>query len=202
MKKVLIIILVAMVFTLPACERNNQKKETNVNGLPKEEQQSENLSSNSEGITETSKTENTNNDKEIQIKSNEIKQQEVANKASDTKIELPILDEINKNIMVGTAGSSLKAVSVVVKLLDWGTTTGLDPQEIKKATVEWLSNKGNDEQVEFAEKMELVDSVYKELLGDGAKDLLSSAGCEDAGYPWSDTLVESIEAIMEAVGLR
>lgn len=119
-----------------------------------------------------------------------------------TTLTLPILDEINENTQVGTAGSTLKAVPEAVGLLDWGVGTGLDPEEIRQATVAWLSEKGNDEQTEFREKLELVDQVYQKLLGDNAEDLLSDAGCEDAAYPWSDAPVESIEAIMEAAGLR
>lgn len=121
---------------------------------------------------------------------------------SNSTPELPILDEISQNTTVGTAGSSLTAVQSAAKLLDWGCATGLDPEEIKAATVAWLSDKGNDEQVEFAAKMESVDEAYHNLLGEGAEDLLAAAGCEDSAYPWSSTPVEPVEAIMEAVGLR
>ena len=114
----------------------------------------------------------------------------------------PILDEIAKNVQVGTAGSFMTAVQAAVKLLDWGTATGLDTEEIKSATVAWMMDKGNDEQVAFAEKMALVDEAYQKLLGEDAEELLTSAGCEDAAYPWSDGPVESIETVMEAIGLR
>ena len=95
-----------------------------------------------------------------------------------------------------------EVLEAAVKLLDWGTTTGLDTEEIKGATVAWMMDKGNDEQVAFAEKMALVDEAYQKLLGEDAEELLTSAGCEDAAYPWSDSPVESIEAVMEAIGLR
>ena len=84
----------------------------------------------------------------------------------ENALQLPILDEIDQNTLVGTAGSSLTAVQSAVKLLDWGIATGLDPEEIKAATVEWLSDKGNDEQAAFAEKLESVDYAYQKLLGD------------------------------------
>ena len=129
-------------------------------------------------------------------------QQDVAGEQSDSSLQLPILDEINQNTAVGTAGAYLTAVQSAVKLLDWGTATGLDAEEIKEATVAWMADKGNDEQAAFAEKLTEVDEAYKQLLEDGAEELLISAGCEDAAYPWSDAPVESIEAIMEAVGLR
>ena len=96
----------------------------------------------------------------------------------------------------------MTAVQAAVKLLDWGTNTGLDPAEIREATVNWLMDKGNDEQVAFSDKLTLVDDAYQKLLGDGAEDLLSSVGLEDIEHNWGNQPVESIEAIMDAVGLR
>ena len=117
-------------------------------------------------------------------------------------LELPILDEINQTVSVGTAGSYMTAVQAAVKLLDWGTNTGLDPSEIREAAVNWLMDKGNDEQVAFSDKLALVDDAYQKLLDDGAEDLLSSAGLEDIEHNWGKQPVASIEAIMDAVGLR
>lgn len=140
---------------------------------------------------------------QIELQQFERKQTDGDNE-SDSSIQMPILDEINQNTSVGTAGAYMTAVQSAVKLLDWGTTTGLDPQEIKEATVAWLSDKGNDEQIAFSEKLAAVDETYRKLIGEkaDAMELLESAGCGDAAYPWSDAPVESIEAIMEAVGLR
>lgn len=117
-------------------------------------------------------------------------------------LELPILDEINQTVSVGTAGSYMTAVQAAAKLLDWGTNTGLDPAEIRVATINWLMDKGNDEQVAFSDKLALVDDAYQKLLDDGAEDLLSSAGLENIERNWGNQPVESIEAIMDAVGLR
>ena len=64
-------------------------------------------------------------------------------------LELPILDEINQTVSIGTTGSYMTAVQAAAKLLDWGTNTGLDPAEIREAAVNWLMDKGNDEQVAF-----------------------------------------------------
>lgn len=117
-------------------------------------------------------------------------------------VDLPILDEIDQNVQVGTSGSYMTAVQAAAKLLDWGVDTGLDPEEIRTAAAAWLGNMGNDDQTAFAEKLALVDNAYQSLLKDGAEDLLSSAGCTDTAYPWSTEPVESIEAIMDAAGLR
>lgn len=73
--------------------------------------------------------------------------------------------------------------------------------EIKKETINWLSDKGNSDQVEFSNKLASVYESYNKLLGSDAKQLLESAGCTDAAYPWSDSPVETIEAIAEVVQL-
>ena len=44
-----------------------------------------------------------------------------------SELKLPILDDIDQNITVGTTGSFMAAVQSAVKLLDWGINTGLDP---------------------------------------------------------------------------
>lgn len=112
-----------------------------------------------------------------------------------------VLDEINTDIQPGTAGNGLISVKVAADLLDWGVGTTMGIDEIKAETVSWLSDKGNSEQVEFSNKFALVYDAYQRLLSSDAMDLLEQAGCEDAAYPWSDSPVETIEAITEVVQL-
>lgn len=192
MKKILLTVLaVIMMGALTACGQNGQIEET------KETVQEEGT----EQITEDAAMDLESEPEETQV----VLEEEEAGNDSEALEEdsgFPILDEIAKNVQVGTAGSFMTAVQAAVKLLDWGTATGLDTEEIKSATVAWMMDKGNDEQVAFAEKMALVDEAYQKLLGEDAEELLTSAGCEDAAYPWSDGPVESIEAVMEAIGLR
>lgn len=59
-------------------------------------------------------------------------------------LTLPILDEIDTSVTVGTSGSSLLAVQAAAKLLDWGENTGLDADEISDAASTWLAAKNND----------------------------------------------------------
>ncbi|MCI2046858.1 MAG: hypothetical protein LKJ90_03990 [Faecalibacterium sp.] len=113
-----------------------------------------------------------------------------------------LLDEINQNVATETPGSHMAAVPIAVKLLNWGVGTEMTTEEIHNTVVAYMMPKGNDELVAFSEKMSIVDQIYQKLLGADAQDLLSSAGCEDAAYPWSDAPIETIEAIMNAVGLR
>ena len=116
-------------------------------------------------------------------------------------LTLPILDEIDRNVTIGTAGSSLLAVQEAVKLLDWGVNTGLGADEISDAASTWLAARNNDLTV-CLKKLELVDEAYRKLLTGEARELLDSAGCEGVEVTWGSDPVEPVEAIMQAAGLR
>lgn len=116
-------------------------------------------------------------------------------------LTLPILDEIDRNVTIGTAGSSLLAVQEAAKLLDWGVNTGLGADEVSDAASTWLASKNND-LTDCLKKLELVDEAYRKLLTGEARELLDSAGCEDVEITWGSNPVEPVEAIMQAAGLR
>lgn len=116
-------------------------------------------------------------------------------------LTLPILDEIDADVLVGTAGSSLSAVQAAVKLLRWGMDTGLGADEISEAASTWLAGK-NDDLTDCLQKLTLVDDAYQELLTDNARDLLDSAGCADVDITWGSEPVAAVEAVMQAAGLR
>ena len=116
-------------------------------------------------------------------------------------LTLPILDEINETVTVGTSGSSLSAVQAAVKLLDWGVNTGLGTDEISDAASTWLAAKNND-LTDCLQKLELVDDAYRKLLTDETQELLDSAGCKDVKNTWGSEPVEPVEAIMQSAGLR
>ena len=116
-------------------------------------------------------------------------------------LTLPILDEIDQNVTIGTSGSSLLAVQAAAKLLDWGENTGLGADEISDAASTWLAAKNND-LTDCLKKLALVDNAYQKLLTDEARELLDSAGCEDVEITWGSNPVEPVEAIMQTAGLR
>ena len=116
-------------------------------------------------------------------------------------LTLPILDEIDRNVTIGTAGSSLLAVQEAAKLLDWGVNTGLGADEVSDAASTWLAARNND-LTDCLKKLELVDEAYRKLLTGEARELLDSAGCEDVEITWGSDPVEPVEAIMQAAGLR
>ena len=112
-----------------------------------------------------------------------------------------MLDSINENTQVGTAGSSLRAVQSAAMLMDWCAQTGLDAEQVRAAAVEWLSPMGNDAQAEFAMKLELVDTMCLELIHKDGSSLLQDAGYESSAYPWDDAAYEKYTAVLEAVGI-
>ena len=116
-------------------------------------------------------------------------------------LTLPILDEIDASVTVGTSGSSLSAVQAAVKLLDWGVNTGLGADEIGGAASTWLAAKSND-LTDHLQKLALVDDAYRKLLTDEARELLDSTGCEKVEITWGSDPVEPVEAIMQTAGLR
>ena len=111
------------------------------------------------------------------------------------KLSLPVLDEIDSKVQIGTSGSSLIAVQAAVKLLEWGEHTGLDPEEIREAASAWISEQTDSD-------MEMVDDAYQRLLKEDARELLDTAGCADTEIFWGSEPVEPVEAIMQAAGLR
>ena len=153
-------------------------------------------------------TESEGNSEQATVKGNNTEQTETKkqNQSQTTKpsyTELRgVLDEINTDIHPGSAGNGLNSVKVAAHLLNWGVGTSMSIDEIKKETVSWLSDKEKSEQVEFSNKLASVYDAYQKLLGPDAKNLLEQAGCDDAAYPWSDSPVETIEAIIEVVQLH
>lgn len=116
-------------------------------------------------------------------------------------LTLPILEEIDANVTIGTSGSSLSAVRAAAGLLDWGVNTGLGTDEINDAASTWLAAR-NDNLTDCLHKLELVDDAYQRLLTDDARELLDSAGCAEVEITWGSEPVEPVEAIMQAAGLR
>ena len=181
----LLIAVLAMTGTLCACERQSTGVMKTTGG--KEQTVNEKvIDNNAEQIVGNA---NENSEPES-VKSNK----------ESAEIELTnILDEINTDIQPGTAGTYVNAVRVASHLLNWGVGTSMGTEEIKSQVLAWLSEKGNDEQVAFSQKLSNVYNAYQELLGLDDEELLVSAGGDMTGYPWSDSPVETIEVIIDVV---
>lgn len=147
--------------------------------------------------TEQTNSEESNTEKQSTAETSKSQQTK-----KESYVELDnVLDEINTEINPGTAGSGMNSIKVAAHLLNWGVGTSMTTDEIKKETISWLSDMGNSDQVEFSNKLALVYEAYNKLLSSDAEQLLESAGCTDAAYPWSDSPIETIEAIIDVVQL-
>ena len=113
-----------------------------------------------------------------------------------------ILDEIDQNMPIGTAGSSLIAVQEAVKMLEWGANTGLGADEIEAAARAWLDVYGGVGPADFIDRLSLVYDAYCQLLTGSAQSLLETAGCADADISRIGEAAAPIEAILRAAGLR
>ena len=185
----LLIAVLTMAGTLCACERQST-------GVMKTTGDKEQTVSEKEKVID-------NNVEQIVGNANENSEPEsVKSNKESAEIELTnILDEINTDIQPGTAGTYMNSVRVASHLLNWGVGTSMGTEEIKSQVLAWLSEKGNDEQVAFSQKLSNVYNAYQELLGSDDEELLVSAGGDMTGYPWSDSPVENIEAIIDVVQL-
>jgi hypothetical protein len=187
--KLFLMIMVVMVCSLTACGQQENGSMTNTGNSTEQVVTSED---NSELATAED-----NNREQTETK----KQNQLQDVKPSYKEFRGVLDEIDSNIQLGTAGNGMNSIKTAAHLLNWGVGTSMTTDEIKKETVSWLSDKGNSEQVEFSNKLASVYDAYQKLLGPDAKELLEQAGCDDAAYPWSDAPVETIEAIVEVVQL-
>ena len=57
-------------------------------------------------------------------------------------------------------------------------------------------------QTEFAQKLELVDTMCLELIHKDGTSLLESAGYTSSSYPWDEAAYEKYTAVLEAVGVE
>ena len=146
----LLIAVLAMAGTLCACERQST-------GVMKTTGGKEQTVSEKEKVID-------NNVEQIVGNANEnIEPEPVRTNKESAEIELTnILDEINTDIQPGTYMNSVRVAS---HLLNWGVGTSMTTDEIKKETINWLSDMGNSDQVEFSNKLALVYEAYNKLLG-------------------------------------
>lgn len=108
-----------------------------------------------------------------------------------------VLDEIMENIRPGTAGSTLSSVRTAAKLVKWASTTKMTKEEAASAVTQWLKTQSPELQQLFREKLTHVAESYGEILKDGAKDLLETAGVEDDLSNLGSRLKDLVETILE-----
>ena len=112
----------------------------------------------------------------------------------------PLLDEVRERVHPGTAGCSLTAAQMAVKLMNWAADSGVTETAARQVAAQWMLPLDNEEAAAFAGQMELVDTACRELTGEHGEDLLSSIGLTAADCCWGDAVPAAVDAILSAVG--
>ena len=112
-----------------------------------------------------------------------------------------LMADFKDKVQVGTAGSSLKAAEQAVRLINWGISTQMTDEEISKTVGEYLAGLNSDQKESYLLQMNLLDSMYQQLLTPGQEGFLESAGCAGSGYPWGNEPIPAVEAFFEATGV-
>jgi hypothetical protein len=116
-----------------------------------------------------------------------------------------LLGELRENVSIATAGSSLRAAAMAARLLDWAEGAELTDEEILAALAPWLGELDDGVPADFLEQLAAVDGAIQsleEMDEARARGLLTDAGCEDCGYPWSAHARQLAERIMVLAGVR
>ncbi len=110
---------------------------------------------------------------------------------------LPILEEIDADITVGTAGFSRQVQRSAMKLMEWGRNNNIGTDKINDAAITWLAAHGEN-LTGYLKKIQLVDEVYQKLLDNvGSVEGEIAWGSEEAELP-----IEAVEVVMQAAGRR
>lgn len=150
--------------------------------------------------TESERTEaqNPNQPKEPANKGDESGTQAGADEAALSELT-GILEEIASTVEIGTAGSSLKAVPVTIKLMDWAANYELSDEAVSAAILQYAAGLDEAAGAEFKDQYDLVYGDSKELSGDQGQMLLDDAGVEAPNYPYDTAKQTEIEAMARAL---
>lgn len=132
----------------------------------------------------------------------ELPQQSIVTAPSEDYSLDNMMADFATKIQAGSAGSSLKAVAQAARLMSWGVNTTMSEEEIYTVVSVYLSELDDAALGEYMMQLQLLDESYKTLLQPGQEELLATAGCADAPYPWSAGPIPAVEMFMSAAGLR
>ncbi|MBR5094011.1 MAG: hypothetical protein IK095_02845, partial [Oscillospiraceae bacterium] len=98
--------------------------------------------------------------------------------------------------------------AAAAELLDWAEETArsgaeLSDAQLSQALAPWLAEADDALPASFAEQLGAVAGSCRSLRDapeEGARGLLSDAGCESAGYPWSEEAYALAERLTALAG--
>lgn len=88
-----------------------------------------------------------------------------------------VLDDI-QTVEVGTAGSSLKAVSHTIGLMNWAVGSEISDEQISTIVNDKMNSLSEEEAQNFKDSFDLVYSTYTQILGENGQALLDDSGVD------------------------
>ncbi len=124
-----------------------------------------------------------------------------ASKEEDRQQLISLLDRIAESLHPGTAGSSLVSAGVTSELMNWAASTQLTAQETAETVQQWLEDQSAEIREAFVQQLESIGGSYAEILRDGAKGLLESAGVQQELPEMNMDLKSILNSILSSGGL-
>lgn len=112
------------------------------------------------------------------------------------------LSALPHNTQPGSSGCSLKAAAQAAALLDRLTAEPMNSEELYNITAAFMEELSEADKELYSSALGLLNEALLSLAGPGQEELLMSAGCANALYPWSEDVHAMAGYIMLAAGQR
>ena len=112
-----------------------------------------------------------------------------------------ILTEIQTDVEVGTAGSSLKAAIVAADVLDFTMATDISTEYLETQTAQYMNGLSEEDRAEFPDQMVILGETIHTLKDGDAQSLLDDAGVTESSYPWNEEAYAKADAILRGAGI-
>lgn len=112
-----------------------------------------------------------------------------------------ILTEIQTNIEIGTAGSSLKATIVAADVLDFTMSTDISEEYLEEQTAKYMEGLSEEDRINFPDQMVMAGEAIHTLKDGDGEALLEDAGVTESSYPWNDEAYNKADAILRGAGI-
>ena len=105
-----------------------------------------------------------------------------------------IMDDVFNELQPGTAGSSLKAVRALVKLLDYSFENKIEDNSVNS----WIAKIDTSDPMN-QEKIESLMSAMSSVNETNFSDLMSEAGVNSSKYPWDKKTIDNVDNVLNII---
>lgn len=105
-----------------------------------------------------------------------------------------IMDDVFNELQPGTAGSSLKAVRALVKLLDYSFDNKIADNSVNS----WIAKIDTSDPMN-QEKIESLMSAMSSVDETNFSDLMSEAGVNLSKYPWDKKTIDNVDNVLNII---